>query len=91
MGRVCPRSFRIGWDNVCKFGELLLVNDTFYGPTYSIEDIFEKMEEINTDYWGMTKSPKGAQKDGYAYDAHIQSYFLIFRKFVFSDSRFKEF
>lgn len=81
----------IGWDNVCKFDELLLVNDTFYGPIYSIEDIFVKMEEIDTDYWGLTKSPKGVLKDGYAYDAHIQSYFLVFRKCVFSDSRFMEF
>ncbi|MCM1261846.1 MAG: hypothetical protein NC313_03920 [Butyrivibrio sp.] len=81
----------IGWDNVCKFDELLLVNDTFYGPLYPFEDCFNKMEKMDVDYWGMTKSPKGVQEDGYAYDAHIQSYFLVLRKSVFSDNRFKEF
>ena len=81
----------IGWDEVCKFDELLLFNDSFYGPLYPIEDCFHKMEKVDVDYWGLTRAPEGAQRDGYVYDIHVQSYFLVFRKNVLCDKRFKKF
>lgn len=80
----------IGWEKIRKFDELLLVNDTFYGPIYPLEDIFNKMKDIETDYWGMTRSPAGKMKNGYKYDIHIQSYFIAFRKKVLLDNGFKK-
>ncbi|MCM1211809.1 MAG: hypothetical protein NC318_09410 [Blautia sp.] len=81
----------LGWDNVGKFDELLLVNDTFYGPIYPLKDIFNEMEKINTDYWGITRSPGGTLDNGYEYDTHIQSFFIVFRKGILLDNGFREF
>lgn len=81
----------LGWDAVSAYEELILLNDSFYGPLYPIEDLFCKMEKIDVDYWGLTRSPEGTLEGGYAYDTHIQSYFLAFRKSILSDKKFREF
>lgn len=49
----------IGWDEVCKYNELLLVNDSFYGPVYPFGNLISMMEQIDADYWGMTRMPTG--------------------------------
>lgn len=88
----------IGWDEICKFDELVLVNDSFYGPIYPFKETFNAMEKVNTDYWGITKSPRGKFKgefgkkiDYMEYDEHIQSYFMVFRNKVLRDNRFRQF
>lgn len=63
----------LGWDKVQEYDELVLCNDTFYGPFISFEAIFEKMRSKEADFWGLN----------YYYNQianHIQSYFLVFRK-----------
>lgn len=54
------------------YDELLLLNDTFFGPFYSFQSIFDTMKEKNTDFWGLTwcQPPYGPR--------HIQSYFMDF-------------
>lgn len=81
----------MGWEEVRKFDELLLVNDTFYGPIYPFEGIFNKMKSVDADYWGITRSPVGTLDNGYEYDTHIQSYFILFRKKILYDSGFEKF
>lgn len=81
----------MGWEEVRKFDELLLVNDTFYGPIYPLENTFSKMEKIDTDYWGITRSPAGTLDNGYEYDTHIQSFFIVFRKKILLDNGFRKF
>ncbi|GFI22650.1 hypothetical protein IMSAGC011_01426 [Lachnospiraceae bacterium] len=82
---------RLGWDWVCSFDELLLVNDSFYGFFYPIEDLFQIIENTDADYWGITRAPQGIFSDGYRYDTHIQSYFLTFRTKILNSNCFKEF
>lgn len=53
----------LGWDEVGQYDELLLVNDSFYGPFFPIENMFCKMEQDGADYWGMTRSPAGIYED----------------------------
>lgn len=68
----------IGWDNVQKYDELILCNDTFYGPFIPFGFIFEKMHNKNVDFWGLN----------YYYDRitnHIQSFFLVFKKRIISE------
>lgn len=82
----------IGWDAVCKYDELLLVNDSFYGPVYSFGDLVSMMEDTDADYWGLTRMPEGKfiQQD-YAFDTHIQSYFVAVRKRVLKERKFRKF
>lgn len=80
------------WDEIRKYDELVLVNDSFYGPFYSLEDVFLKMEKENgIDYWGMTRSLAGIDEEGVSFPAHIQSYFLCFKKTVTQNIEFQKF
>ena len=53
--------------------ELVLCNNSFYGPFISFKEIFEKMDNSSADFWGITSSEKN-------FVQHIQSYFLVFRR-----------
>lgn len=63
----------LGWSRVEEFDELVLCNDTFYGPLVPFESIFDEMNNNKVDFWGMS----------YYFNRitnHLQSYFLVFRK-----------
>lgn len=53
--------------------ELVLCNSSFYGPFISFQEIFEKMEKSDSDFWGISSSEKNLSQ-------HIQSYFYVFRR-----------
>jgi hypothetical protein len=56
-----------------QYEEVVLCNDTFFGPLKNFETIFSHMDQRDCDFWGL---------NGY-FDvmfSHIQSYFLVFRK-----------
>lgn len=66
-----------------KYDELVLFNDTFYGPLFgSWKPIFKRFEEIETDFWGLSKwLPGFVYMPEYSYiPAHVQAYFLVIRK-----------
>lgn len=75
------------------FDELVLFNDTFYGPFESFCNIFPKMEEKGLDVWGLSShEPMLVGNDnGGSYGKHIQSYFLVIKKTVFQSNIFSEF
>ena len=74
-----------------KWDEVIMLNDTFYGPIYPWQEVFEKMDRQNVDFWGMTKQEKYKWYDGTILPPHIQSYFLAVRKKILVSDTFKEF
>lgn len=60
----------IGLKEIRKYDELILANDSCFGPLKPLEPIFEIMEKQNCDFWGLSCSR--------GYHIHIQSYFLVF-------------
>lgn len=68
-----------------KFDELLLANDSCYGPIHPFEYVFDKMENQKCDFWGLTKSKE--RNDVY----YLGSYFINFRKNVFAHQVFLDF
>ncbi len=64
--------------------ELILCNDSCYGPFFPFAEMFAKMELSGADFWGITKNCKNIRE-------HIQSYFIVFNKNVFSSPLFTEF
>ncbi|MBQ9199724.1 MAG: hypothetical protein IJ141_06045 [Lachnospiraceae bacterium] len=80
----------ITWEKAFNFDELLLTNDSYFGPLYSFDDMFNKMNNCKCDYWGITTSPKG-EYDNIKYDTHIQSYFINFKKKTFHSKDFVKF
>ena len=65
---------KIGWKNIQKYDQLILANDSCYGPLFSLDEVFSVMNEKKCDFWGLSC--------GKGYHIHIQSYFLVFRKKV---------
>jgi len=64
-----------------KYDELVLCNDTFFGPFVPLESIFNDMGNKEVDFWGLNYSSNNIQN-------HLQSYFLVFRKKIINDPLF---
>lgn len=64
----------IGKDKIRKYDQLILANDSCYGPLYPLSSVFKKMDAKNVDFWGLSSS--------IGYHVHIQSYFIVFNKSV---------
>ena len=65
------------------YDELILCNDSVYGPFFPLEQIFSEMKGNACDFWGITSN--------YDIAYHVQSYFLVFRKTVLVSSAFQKF
>lgn len=42
----------IGWDELYTYDELILTNDSMFGPFRPLSQVFEEMESISCDFWG---------------------------------------
>ena len=78
-------SYQVGLKKIKfnNYDEVVICNDSVYGPIFPLEEIFKKMEQENCDFWGMTEN--------YEYAYHLQSYFLVFRKNIFNSKIFHNF
>jgi rhamnosyltransferase len=72
-----------GWEKVLQFEELLICNDTFYGPLYPLSECFNKMDKSDVDFWGWAGSDADTVYHIY-HPVHLQSYFLNIRKTLLS-------
>ena len=78
-------SYKVGLENFDykTYDEVVICNDSVYGPLYPLEEIFNKMSEKRCDFWGMTS--------GKEISYHLQSYFVVFKKHVLHSKAFKLF
>lgn len=81
----------ITWDRALCYDELLLTNDTYFGPVYPFDEMFGRMGERQCDFWGITRNSGGFIEDIGEFDEHVQSYFLNFKGEVFHSRHFKDF
>lgn len=81
----------IGWDIVLKYDELVLINDSMFGPFCCMRDIFRKMEEKSVDFWGLTKCGQFIHANKGYVSEHIQTYFIAIRFKMLHDSCFLEY
>ena len=89
----------IGYDNLATYDEVVIANDTVFGPLYPFEQMFDEMAtKPELGFWGITKHPAYEKEDlvirnsplGYA-PAHIQTYFMVFRTPVLTSGAFRTF
>jgi len=85
--------FEYGFEYLKEFDEIILANDSVYGPIFSLDEMFNKMEsQKDTDFWGITAHPKYNNQDtGIQFGEHIQSYFIVFNKNIISSDAFIEY
>jgi len=65
------------------YDEVVLMNSSVYGPLFNMEDVFNRMDKLDCDFWGITEC--------FQMQPHIQSYFLVFHKNVVSSLAFLNF
>ncbi len=46
----------IGWDTLYKYDELLMLNDSFFGPFFPLTEMFSAMEKSDADFYGVMKN-----------------------------------
>ena len=72
-----------GFDEVAgAYDEVVLANDSCYGPLFPFSKMFNAMAQRQCDFWGVTKNLN---------PTHIQSYFYVFRKPVLESQAFRDF
>ncbi len=77
----------IGLEGLLKYEEVVLLNDTFYGPFYPFYKMFDEMDkETDIDFWGITKQAQTNE-----FSEHIQSYFLVVREKMLHSKDFGDF
>ncbi len=74
---------KIGRKNIESYDELILANDSCYGPLFEWSDIFSKMDQCDCDFWGLSLA--------YRRHVHIQSYFMVLKQQVFCSETFYDF
>lgn len=58
-------------DMFSNYSHVLFVNDSVFGPFYSLDKVFKKMSDKDLDMWGIS--------DAFHKHYHIQSYFWAFK------------
>lgn len=78
----------IGREKISQFDNLLLLNDSVFGPFFSLKEIIEKMSAETIDFWGITKHPKMSPNVKYE---HLQTYFICFKKRILNSNIFYDY
>lgn len=84
-----------GIEELQQYDEVILFNDTFYGPFISFQEIFDTMDLREVDFWGIMAGYKSidglnCMPEGYIPD-HIQSWFRAFRKTLICAREFEDY
>lgn len=86
----------IGYEQLGKYDELVMMNATIFGPLYPFSELFEEMDRRALDFWGITSHaalkwnpfPKNGLSE---LPAHIQSHFLAVRRRMLCSPAFAEY
>jgi lipopolysaccharide biosynthesis protein len=83
-------SWKICWDKARddfkwleQYDQLILANDSVYGPLFPLKEVFNQMESRGLDLWGTSSSAE--------LEPHLQSYFLVFEKKAMRSPELKKF
>jgi rhamnosyltransferase len=85
---------RLGQEYLQQFDELVMCNDTVFGPLYPFLEVFDEMESRNVGFWGLTKGYKDVvryKKEIIKYGDHIHSYFMVVGQAILNDVKFYQF
>jgi lipopolysaccharide biosynthesis protein len=63
-------------------GDLLLANDSVYGPIGGLREVMERFQSCRADYFGLVES--------FEHTPHLQSWFLLFKPHVYRSAAFRE-
>lgn len=73
----------IGREQIETYDEVILANDSCYGPLFDLGDLFEEMDRREVDFWGLSMA--------HLQHIHLQSYFMVLKKPVIKSDVFYDF
>ena len=85
-----------GWKEINSYFEIVLFNFTIMGPVYSFVEVFNDMDQVDVDFWGLNVhygvdyDPTGVNPYGYL-PKHLQSHFIAFRNCLTSSEAFHKY
>ncbi len=86
----------VGWSELERYDEVLLMNSTIAGPLYPLSELFDTMDAQDVDFWGLTMHA-GEDYDPWnllptgKLERHIQSYFMAVRKRMLQSQEFRDY
>lgn len=63
---------KIGREKIESYDEMILANDSCYGPLVDLSEIFQEMDQKKCDFWGLSSAYKN--------HIHLQSYFIVLKQ-----------
>ena len=80
----------IGWERLAEYDELILANDSVFGPLYPIKELFDKIEKDKE--WDICGINFGIIEDeNINYSYFLNSYFIVLRNKAFTYINFQYF
>lgn len=80
----------IGWDKLSEYDELILANDSVFGPIYPIHNLFSKLDSDKE--WDICGINFGIIEDEHInYSYFLHSYFIVLKNKAFTNKLFKDF
>lgn len=73
------------------YDELILMNNSFFGPFFPLQDLWDHFDEKDIDFWGITRHPEGCFENGKEFNSHIQAYFLVIKRKMLNSEKFLQF
>jgi lipopolysaccharide biosynthesis protein len=81
-------------EDIAEFDEVVLANDTWFGPVRPFAPLFERMDRRPLHFWGMTDhvrvEPHPFTKTGYL-PYHLQSYWVAVRREMFLSEQWRDY
>lgn len=77
-----------------EFDEIVLANDTWYGPIGSFAPVFERMDAAPTHFWGMTEHPEQSPNPFIGTGVmhrHVQSFWIAVRRTMFATEAWRRY
>lgn len=81
----------LGWDQVIEYDELVLMNFTIFPTTHTFCNMFDEMENIAADFWGVTAYFTQLTSFAGVVPDHIQSHFIAVRNPMLSSYEFRKY
>jgi len=77
---------KFGKNRLAEFDEIILCNNSCYGPVVSFAPILKKMDAEEADFWGLLFHAEPP-----SFPEHLQSYFLVLRKKLVQSEAFSKY
>lgn len=83
------------WDFIRTFDELVVMNNTCFGPVYPFKECFDWAKNQDVDLWGLTLDNKFGSDGPHLHFSNrktcLQSYFVVFRGRLLKDKFLEDF